>query len=69
MIGKLICCGKDRRDAINVVKRALDEYIVEPIKTTIPFHKKVFSNQRFLQARFYTDFIDRMLEEETNTKK
>jgi len=66
LIGKLICYGKSRQEVIKTVKRALDEYTIEPIKTTIPFYKKVFSHPRFLQARFYTDFVDRMMEEERN---
>ena len=69
MIGKLICYGKNRQEVIQVVKRALDEYVIGPIKTTIPFHKKVFSNQRFLQGKFYTDFVERLLEEEQNKNK
>ncbi len=64
MIGKLICYGKDRQAAIRTVKRALDEYIIEPIKTTIPFHKKVFNNQKFVHGRFYTNFVDKMMEED-----
>lgn len=66
MIGKLICYGKNRQEVIQIVKRALDEYVIEPIKTTIPFHKRIFANPRFLQGRFYTDFVDRMIEEERN---
>jgi len=69
MIGKLICYGKTRQEVISIVRRALDEFIVEPIKTTIPFHKKVFSNQKFLQGKFYTDFVEKMMEEEKAQKK
>ena len=68
MIGKLICYGKDRHETISIVKRALDEYMVGPIKTTIPFHKKVFTNTKFLQGRFYTDFVEKMTEEKTKQK-
>ena len=64
MIGKLICFGKNRCEVVSIVKRALDEYIIEPIKTTIPFHKKVFNNTRFLEGCYYTDFVERMMEEE-----
>ncbi|PIW66619.1 MAG: acetyl-CoA carboxylase biotin carboxylase subunit [Candidatus Omnitrophica bacterium CG12_big_fil_rev_8_21_14_0_65_43_15] len=64
MIGKLICYAKTRQEAIRVMRRALDEYVVDPIKTTIPFHKKVFSNQKFIQGKFYTDFVEKMMEEE-----
>lgn len=62
MVGKLIVHGKDRTDAINICKRALDEFVVEPIKTTIPFHKKVMSNPAFLRGKFSTDFVERLFE-------
>ena len=69
MIGKLICYGKTRAEVIQIVKRALDEYMIDPIKTTIPFHKKVFNNQKFLQGKFYTDFVEKLIEEERANKK
>ncbi len=68
MIGKLICYGKDRHETISVVRRALDEFMIGPIKTTIPFHKKVFTNPKFLQGKYYTDFVERLMEEKTKQK-
>ena len=62
MIGKLIVHGKDRTEAINIMKRALEEFVVEPIKTTIPFHKKVMASSAFLRGRFSTDFVERLFE-------
>jgi acetyl-CoA carboxylase biotin carboxylase subunit len=62
MIGKLIVHGKNRTDAISICKRALDEFIIEPIKTTIPFHKKVMNNPAFLRGKFSTDFIEKLFE-------
>ena len=62
MIGKLIVHGKNRSEAIAICKRALDEFVVEPIKTTIPFHKKVMNNTAFVRGRFSTDFVDRLFE-------
>ena len=62
MIGKLICHGKNRSEAINICKRALEEFIIEPIKTTIPFHRKVMVNPVFLRGRYSTDFIERIFE-------
>ncbi|MDD3905101.1 MAG: acetyl-CoA carboxylase biotin carboxylase subunit [Candidatus Omnitrophica bacterium] len=62
MVGKLIVHGKDRTDAINICKRALDEFVVEPIKTTIPFHRRVMSNPAFLRGKFSTDFVERLFE-------
>ena len=62
MIGKLICHGKDRKEAVSICKRALDEFTIEPIKTTIPFHKKVMNNTAFLRGKYTTDFVDKMFE-------
>ncbi|MDP2913473.1 MAG: acetyl-CoA carboxylase biotin carboxylase subunit [Candidatus Omnitrophota bacterium] len=62
MIGKLIVHGRNRIEAINICKRALDEFTIEPIKTTIPFHKKVMNNPAFLKGRFTTDFVERLFE-------
>jgi acetyl-CoA carboxylase biotin carboxylase subunit len=62
MIGKLICHGKNRTEAISVCRRALDEFVIEPIKTTIPFHRKVMNNTAFLRGKYSTDFIDRLFE-------
>ena len=62
MIAKLIVHGKDRNEAITICRRALDEFIVDPIKTTIPFHKKVMNNPLFIKGKYSTDFIDRLFE-------
>jgi acetyl-CoA carboxylase, biotin carboxylase subunit len=62
MIGKLICYGKDRSEAIAVCRRALDEFVIDPIKTTISFHKKVMSDPAFLKGKFSTDFIEKLFE-------
>lgn len=63
MIAKLISHGKDRKEAIKVMQRALDEFVISPIKTTIPFHKYVFSNPQFLRGKYYTDFVEKLLKE------
>lgn len=60
MIGKLIAYGKTRTETIQTMQRALNEFIIEPIKTTIPFHRKVFSNPAFLRGKFSTDFVERL---------
>ena len=64
MIAKLIVHGKDRNEAITICRRALDEFIVEPIKTTIPFHKKVMNNPLFIKGRFSTDFVERLFDKQ-----
>ncbi len=58
MIGKLITYGKSRKEAIDIMKRALDEFTIRPIKTTIPFLKSVFNNPLFVKGGISTDFID-----------
>ena len=62
MVGKLIVHGHDRMDAINIAKRALDEFVIEPIKTTIPFHKNVMNNPAFIRGKFSTDFVEKLFE-------
>lgn len=62
MIAKLIVHGKDRNEAITIARRALDEFIVEPVKTTIPFHKKVMNNPVFIKGKYSTDFTERLFE-------
>ena len=58
MISKLITYGRDRTDAINRMKRALSEYIILGVKTTIPFHKAVLRNPNFVSGDLNTHFID-----------
>ena len=60
LIAKLIVHGRDREEAIARMKRALDEFIVEGIKTTIPFHKKVLSDPDFIKGDFNTGFVEKM---------
>ncbi len=61
LIAKLIVHGKNRAEAIKTMKRALDEFIIEGIRTSIPFHKKVFSHQDFINGEFNTGFAERVL--------
>ena len=60
MIGKLIVVGKDRDEAVRKMSRALDEFIIEGVKTTIPFHQKIMSNKKFLSNNYDTSFIEKM---------
>jgi acetyl-CoA carboxylase, biotin carboxylase subunit len=61
LIAKMIVWGTDRTHAIKRARRALDEFKVEGIKTTIPFHQKVLENQYFIDGNFDTSFIDQYL--------
>ncbi|HXX56383.1 MAG TPA: hypothetical protein VEI96_00115, partial [Thermodesulfovibrionales bacterium] len=56
----LVVQGKTRADAIRTMRRALDEFVIEGIKTTIPFHRKVFNHQDFINGEFTTGFVERM---------
>jgi len=58
MISKLIVVAQTRTEAITKMKRALDEYIIEGIKTTIPFHQKLMEDPKFVDGDFTTAFMD-----------
>jgi acetyl-CoA carboxylase biotin carboxylase subunit len=58
LIAKLIVWGKNREHALARARRALEEFTIEGIKTTIPFHLKVLEDQRFLSGNFDTGFLD-----------
>ncbi len=62
MIGKLIAYGKTRQEAIDILKRALDEYIIEPIKTTIPFHKNILKDPIFVKGQISTHYVEKLSE-------
>ncbi|MFZ5374397.1 MAG: acetyl-CoA carboxylase biotin carboxylase subunit [Campylobacterota bacterium] len=59
MIGKLIVHGKDRNDAIERMHRALSEFTITGIKTTIPFHLKMMKNPDFVSNNFDTKYLER----------
>lgn len=61
MVGKLIVWGADRDEAIARMKRALDEFIIEGVQTTIPFHHLVLDNPYFLRGEVDTNFIPRRI--------
>ncbi len=58
MISKLIVVAQTREEAINKMKRALDEYIIEGVKTTIPFHQKLMMDEQFNKGVFTTKFME-----------
>ncbi len=59
LVAKLIAHGKDRTEALARMNRALNEFIVEGVKTTIPFHQKLIKNKDFIDANFDTGFLER----------
>ncbi|MCL6097266.1 MAG: acetyl-CoA carboxylase biotin carboxylase subunit [Bacteroidetes bacterium] len=58
LIAKMIIWGTDRPHAIRRARRALEEFKIEGIKTTIPFHQKVLESEKFIEGDFDTSFID-----------
>jgi len=67
MISKLIVWGRNRAEAIERMKRALAEYIILGVKTTIPFHKAIMRNEAFSKGELHTHFVDqhkKQIEEE-----
>ncbi|HJV44841.1 MAG TPA: acetyl-CoA carboxylase biotin carboxylase subunit [Bacillota bacterium] len=58
MIAKVIVWGKDRTEAINRMKRALDEFVIEGVHTTIPFHLKLLEEPDFVSGDFNTKFLE-----------
>jgi acetyl-CoA carboxylase, biotin carboxylase subunit len=58
MIGKLIAVAQTREEAINTMSRALSEYVIEGVKTTIPFHLQLMKHPDFISGNFTTKFLD-----------
>lgn len=58
MVAKVIVWGKDRQEAIDRMKRALGEFVIEGIKTTIPFHLKLLEHEAFIEGDFNTKFLE-----------
>jgi acetyl-CoA carboxylase biotin carboxylase subunit len=61
MIAKLIVKGRDRAEAIGRMKRALEMFVIEGIKTSIPLHRRILADSEFAEGRFDTHFIERLL--------
>jgi acetyl-CoA carboxylase biotin carboxylase subunit len=58
MISKLITVARTREEAIKKMERALEEYYIEGIKTTIPFHQKLMKDEKFREGDFTTKFME-----------
>ena len=59
MVAKVIVHGENRTDAINKMRRALDEFYVSPIKTTIGLHKKILAHPKFREGHVTTHFLEK----------
>ena len=62
MVGKLICWGSDREEAIARMIRALDEMVIDGVVTTATFHREILSHPRFRNGDFNTAFVGTLLE-------
>jgi acetyl-CoA carboxylase, biotin carboxylase subunit len=69
IISKLVAWGRDRNEAIARMRRALGEYVVTGVKTTIPFHIRVMNNRHFLEGNFDTNFIDKVFFREESERE
>lgn len=63
LIAKVITHGKTRSEAMQIMLRALEEYIIEPVKTTVPFCRDILNDVRFLRGKIHTDFVDILISE------
>jgi acetyl-CoA carboxylase, biotin carboxylase subunit len=64
LIAKLISFGRDRAEAISRMRRALDEFVVEGVQTTISFHKKVLAMDQFVNSDVHTKWVEEFMERE-----
>ena len=61
MIGKLICFGSTRKEALERAYRALSEYLIRGIKTTIPLHKAIMADPLFIEGKATTAYMEEFL--------
>ena len=66
MIAKLIVTAQNREEAIDKMKRALDEFVIEGIKTTIPFHRMLMDDPNYIKGEYTTKFMEDFIIENPN---
>ena len=66
MIAKLITTAQTREEAIHKMKRALDEFVIEGIKTTIPFHRELMDHPDYISGNYTTKFMEDFVMKSTN---
>ncbi len=64
MIGKLIVHAPTRLEAIKIMRRALDEFYIAPLKTTVPLHMEILHHPTFLEGKVTTHFLEQMMKRE-----
>jgi acetyl-CoA carboxylase, biotin carboxylase subunit len=67
LIAKLICHGADRVEAMDKMQRALSQFVVQGIHTTIPLHQKIFADAEFRAGQFDTKFMERFFERQKDS--
>jgi acetyl-CoA carboxylase biotin carboxylase subunit len=68
LLAKLIVWGRTRNEAIKVLQRALSEFVIAPIKTTINFHQKIATNPYFIKGNISTHFVEEILSEDVKSE-
>ena len=63
LIGKLIVWGHDREEALTICSRAVNEIVVDGVKTTLPFQHKLLKHKDFVNGKYDTGFVERILQE------
>ena len=61
LISKLVVHGKDRKEAILKLKSALNEYVIEGVKTTIPLHQKILGESDFIKGKYDIKWLEKLL--------
>jgi acetyl-CoA carboxylase, biotin carboxylase subunit len=69
MVAKIITYGKTRAEAITIMRRALEEFYVSPIKTTVGLHIEILNHPLFLQGKITTNFLEKILRSEVEVIK
>ena len=69
MVAKLITFGRTRWEAINIMRRALEEFYIAPIKTTVPLHKEIVCHPSFLKGDVTTHFLEKILKTDAEAHK
>ena len=62
LLAKVIAFGKDRSEAINTMRRALDEMVIQGVPTTIPFHRRIVDDSRFLRGDYQMNLVEELFE-------
>ena len=62
LVGKLVTHGRDRSQAIERMQRAISELVLDGIKTTLPFHRELMGNHKFIRSEYDLNFVHNMLD-------